>query len=116
MTVVLSRDSKSEEVVPHPTSRPFMHTQTMEMTSQAASGHQQMMVTEVQPDQTVELGNLGLQSETSFGMTGAMSRWQYGKVPHPVDRVLRELPTVSGLDVEPLLRFLPESSQVTGHF
>jgi hypothetical protein len=44
----------------------------MEMTSQAASGHQQTMVTEAQPDQTVELGNVGLQSETSFGMTGAV--------------------------------------------
>ena len=79
-----------------------MYTQTVEVTSQAASGHQHTAV----PDQTVELGNVGLQSETSFGMTGATSRWQYGKVPHPVDRELRELPTVSGLDVEPLLQFL----------
>jgi hypothetical protein len=106
LTVVILRDSESEEVVPHPTSRPFMYTQTTEMTSKAVSGHQHTAVTDVQTDQTVELGNLGLLSEPSLGMAGGMSRWQYGKIPHPVDTVLRELPTVSGLDVESLLRFL----------
>ena len=76
------------------------------MTSQAVNGHQHTAVTDAQPGQTVELGNLGLQSEPSLGMAGGKSRWQYGKIPHPVDRDLRELPTVTGLDVEPLLRFL----------
>jgi hypothetical protein len=83
-----------------------MYTQTMEMTSQAVSGRQHTAVIDVQPEQTVELRNLGLQPEPSLRMAGGMSWWQYGKIPHPVDRVLRELPTVSGLDVEPLLRFL----------
>jgi hypothetical protein len=38
------------------------------------------------------------------------------KIPHPVDRVLRELPSVSGLDVKPLLRFLLKVRKIRDTF